>query len=139
MIEIIMTREIIRIDIDQIVKIEGHHIKVEVSIDKVIKEDCIILIHIEMIIEEITLEICKIIESNFRGGYRRNKRNNNFGRDRNRSRDRQYSDNIRRKDTFHSLRLLKNSKRYCGILPYFCSTLYLYQRMPIGLNISPSI
>ena len=43
------------------------------------------------------------------------------------------------KDVFHSLRLSENSKRYCGILPYFGSTLYLYQRMPVGLNISPSI
>ena len=43
------------------------------------------------------------------------------------------------KDDFHSLRLSDNSKRYCGILPYFGSALYLYQRMPIGLNISPSI
>ena len=43
------------------------------------------------------------------------------------------------KDAFHSLRLLENSERYCGILPYFGSTLYLYQRMPMGLNISPSI
>ena len=29
--------------------------------------------------------------------------------------------------------------KYCGILPYFGSSSYLYQRMPIGLNISPSI
>ena len=43
------------------------------------------------------------------------------------------------KDAFHSLRLSENSKRYCGILPYFGSSSYLYQRMPIGLNISPSI
>ena len=43
------------------------------------------------------------------------------------------------KDAFPSLRLLENSKRYCGILPYFGSTSYLYQRMPMGLNISPSI
>ena len=42
------------------------------------------------------------------------------------------------KDAFHSLRLSENSKRYCRILPYFGSTLYLYQRMPMGLNISPS-
>ena len=34
---------------------------------------------------------------------------------------------------------LENSKRYCGILPYFGSPPYLYQRMPIRLNISPSI
>ena len=43
------------------------------------------------------------------------------------------------KDAFNSLRLRENSKRYCGILPYFGSTLYLYQRMPMGLNISPTI
>ena len=43
------------------------------------------------------------------------------------------------KDTFHSLRLLEDLKRYCGILPYFRSASYIYQRMPMGLNISPSI
>ena len=43
------------------------------------------------------------------------------------------------KDAFHSLRVLENSKRYCGILPYFGSISYLYQRMPMGLNISPMI
>ena len=43
------------------------------------------------------------------------------------------------KDSFHSLTLLENSKKYCGILPYFGSASYLYQRMPMGLNISPSI
>ena len=41
------------------------------------------------------------------------------------------------KDAFHSLRLSENSTKYCGILPYFGSTSYLYQRMPMGLNISP--
>ena len=40
---------------------------------------------------------------------------------------------------FHSLMLLGNSKRYCEILPYFGSTSYLYQRIYMGLNISPSI
>ena len=43
------------------------------------------------------------------------------------------------KDAFHSLRLSENSKKYCRILPYFGSASYLYQRMPMGLNISPSI
>ena len=43
------------------------------------------------------------------------------------------------KDAFHSLRLSENSKKYYGILPYFSSPSYLYQRMPMGLNISPSI
>ena len=42
------------------------------------------------------------------------------------------------KDTFHLLRLIENSKKYCGILPYFGSASYLYQRMPMGLNISPT-
>ena len=39
------------------------------------------------------------------------------------------------KDAFHLLRLSENSKRYCGILPHFGSSSYLYQRMPMGLNI----
>ena len=43
------------------------------------------------------------------------------------------------KDAFHSPRLSENSKRYCGIHPYFGSAIYLYERMPMGLNISPSI
>ena len=43
------------------------------------------------------------------------------------------------KDAIHSLRLSENSKKYCGILPYFSSASYLYQRMPIRLNISPSV
>ena len=42
------------------------------------------------------------------------------------------------KDPFHSLRLTESSKKYSGILPYFGSTSYLYQRMPMGLNISPT-
>ena len=29
--------------------------------------------------------------------------------------------------------------KYCGLLPYFGSASYLYQRMPMGLNIFPSI
>ena len=43
------------------------------------------------------------------------------------------------KGTFHSLQLTENSKKFYGILPYFESPSYLYQRMAIGLNISPSI
>ena len=43
------------------------------------------------------------------------------------------------KDPFHSLRLSENSRKYCGILPYFGSSSDLYQRMSMGLNISPSI
>ena len=40
---------------------------------------------------------------------------------------------------FHSPRLSENSKEYCGILPYFGSTSYFYERIHLGLNISPSI
>ena len=43
------------------------------------------------------------------------------------------------KDAFHSLRHLEYPKRHCGILPYFGHASYLYQRMPMDLNISPSI
>ena len=43
------------------------------------------------------------------------------------------------KDAFHSLRLTENSRKYCGILPYFGSASYLYQRMPMGLNISLTV
>ena len=43
------------------------------------------------------------------------------------------------KDAFHSVRLTESSKKYCGILPYFGSASYLYQRMPMGLNISPTV
>ena len=43
------------------------------------------------------------------------------------------------KDGFHSLRLSEKSQKYCGILPYFGSRSYLYQRMPMGLNFSPPI
>ena len=43
------------------------------------------------------------------------------------------------KDAFHSLMLTENSKKYCRILPYFGSTSYLYQRMPMGPKISPVV
>ena len=43
------------------------------------------------------------------------------------------------KEAFHTLRLTESSKKYCGICPYFGSTSYLYQRMPMGLNISPTV
>ena len=38
------------------------------------------------------------------------------------------------KDAFHSLRLSENSKKYCGILPYFSSPSYLYQRNVYGIE-----
>ena len=61
-IKIIMIREMIKIDIGQIVEIEEHQTEVEVSMDRIIEEDHIILITIEMILKEIISEICKIIE-----------------------------------------------------------------------------
>ena len=33
------------------------------------------------------------------------------------------------KDGFHSLQLTENAKKFCGILPYFGSPSYLYQRI----------
>ena len=43
------------------------------------------------------------------------------------------------KDAFHSLRLTENSKKYCGILPYFGTASHLYQRISMGLSICPTI
>ena len=61
-IEIIIIREIIKISVGQIAEIEEHQTEIEVNVDKIIEEDCVVLIIIEMIIEEIISEICKIIE-----------------------------------------------------------------------------
>ena len=41
------------------------------------------------------------------------------------------------KDAIHLLRLTESSKKYCGILPYFGSASYLYQKMPMGLTFPP--
>ena len=41
------------------------------------------------------------------------------------------------KDAFYSLGLSQKSMKYCGILPYFGSASHLYQKMPMGLNVSP--
>ena len=42
-------------------------------------------------------------------------------------------------NAFDSLRLSEKSKKYYSILPYFGSASYLYQRMPMRLNVSPPI
>ena len=42
------------------------------------------------------------------------------------------------KDAFHSIRLNERSKEFCGILPYFGSTHYCYEVLPMGLAISPA-
>ena len=57
-----MTRAIIKIDIDQIVEIEGHHSEVEVSMGRIIGEDHNMSISMEMTLGETILEKCKIIE-----------------------------------------------------------------------------
>ena len=43
------------------------------------------------------------------------------------------------KDAFYLPRLSENSKKYWGTLPYFGSISFLYQSMPMRLNISPAI
>ena len=41
------------------------------------------------------------------------------------------------KDAFHSIRLNERSKEFCSILPYFGSTPFRYEVLPMGLAISP--
>ena len=43
------------------------------------------------------------------------------------------------RDAYHMLRLTPNSQQYCGITPYYGSDTYLYQRLPMGLKVSPAI
>ena len=59
-----MTKVVIKIGIDQIAEIEGHHSEVEVSMNRTIGEDNDMLIIIEMILGETIFEKCEIIEVN---------------------------------------------------------------------------
>ena len=43
------------------------------------------------------------------------------------------------RDAYHTLRLDKESRQYCGITPYYGSPTYLYLRMPMGLQSSPAL
>ena len=43
------------------------------------------------------------------------------------------------RDAYHTLRLTKKSQKYCGITPYHGSDTYLYQRLGMGLSVSPAI
>ena len=43
------------------------------------------------------------------------------------------------RDAYHTLRLTPNSQQYCGITPYYGSDTYLYQKLPMGLKVSPAI
>ena len=43
------------------------------------------------------------------------------------------------RDAYHTLRLLKRSKKFCGITPYYGSDSCLYQRLGMDLSVSPAI
>ena len=43
------------------------------------------------------------------------------------------------RDTFHTLRLAKDSQKYCGITPFYGSPTYVYVRMGMGMSVSPQI
>ena len=43
------------------------------------------------------------------------------------------------RDASHTLRLSTESQKYCGITPYYGSDTYLYQRLGMGLSVSPAI
>ena len=43
------------------------------------------------------------------------------------------------RDAYHTIRLAKLSQQYCGITPYYGSDTYLYQRLGMGLSVSPAI
>ena len=43
------------------------------------------------------------------------------------------------RDACHTLRLSTESQKYCGITPYYGSDTYLYQRLGMGLSVSPAI
>ena len=43
------------------------------------------------------------------------------------------------KDAYHSLRLSLNSKKYCAITPYYGSATKIYQRLGMGLSLSPQV
>ena len=43
------------------------------------------------------------------------------------------------RDAYHTLRLSKKSQKYCEITPYYGSDSYLYQRLGMGLSVSPAI
>ena len=43
------------------------------------------------------------------------------------------------RDAYHTLRLSERSKKFCGITPYYGSGSYLYQRLGMGLSVSPAM
>ena len=43
------------------------------------------------------------------------------------------------KDAYHFIRLTEKSKEYCVILPYFVSSIYRYEVLPMGITCAPQI
>ena len=43
------------------------------------------------------------------------------------------------RDAYHNLRLSKRSQKFCGTTPYYGSDSYLYQRLGMGIIVSPAI
>ena len=43
------------------------------------------------------------------------------------------------RDAYHTLPLSPKSKKYCGITPYYGSSTYIYQKLGMGLSVSPAI
>ena len=43
------------------------------------------------------------------------------------------------RDAYHTLRLSTESQKYCGITLYYGSDTYLYQRLGMGVSVSPAI
>ena len=43
------------------------------------------------------------------------------------------------KDAYHSIKLTEKSKEFCGILPYFGSSIYRYEVLPMGIACAPQI
>ena len=43
------------------------------------------------------------------------------------------------RDTFHTLRLVLSSQKYCSIAPYYGSPTYHYLCMGMGMSVSPQI
>ena len=43
------------------------------------------------------------------------------------------------RDAYHTLRLSEKSKKFFGITPYYGSDSYLYQRLGMGLSVSPTV
>ena len=43
------------------------------------------------------------------------------------------------RNAYHTVRLSERSKKFCGITPYYGSDSYLYQRLGMGLSVSPAL